>query len=93
MQPLPGAGQQGATGFGAAFPAEGDPVGPDGALARGWAGEPWASSPSPGDLGRAGRWAALALEVQARQEAVARALPRGLLTAYAESTAALTIIP
>ena len=82
--------------------ADPDPVAPDGGLSPHWAAEPWASRPEPGDVERAGRWAALALEVQARQAAELAALPDpraapeppplALLTAYAESAAALLAV-
>ena len=69
------------------------PVRPDGSLHPEW------TSGSPPDPAR---WAALALDVQARQEAALRALPDprptpldpplALLTAYAESAAALLAV-
>ncbi len=75
------------------------PVRDDGALSPDWAAEPWTTRPAPGDLDRAAAWAALALEVQQRQAAGLAALPDPrpqpgstplrLLTAYAESAAAL----
>ena len=78
-----------------------DPVRPDGALSADWAAEPWARAGEP-DLARAGRWALLALQVQARQAAELAALPDPraqpdglplpLLTAYAESAAALLAV-
>ena len=80
-----------------------DPVGPDGQLSPAWAGEPWARPPAdPDALGRAARWAALALRVQAAQADLAVRLPDprpepdsvplALLTARAESAAALLAV-
>ncbi len=82
--------------------SDADPVGATGALSPDWASEPWTARPVPGDLERSGRWAALALQVQARQAAALAALPDprdrpvgpplAVLTAYAESAAALLAV-
>jgi DNA polymerase I len=76
---------------------DGEPVRPDGQLSREWARGGWQD-----DLVRAERWAALALQVQAGQDAALRALPDPrpvsrrpplpVLTAYAESAAALLAV-
>ncbi len=76
-----------------------DPRRPDGTLSPDWAAEPWAVRSEPGDVARAGRWAAAALAVQREQAAALAVLgdprpepvgvPLRLLTAYAESSAAL----
>jgi DNA polymerase-1 len=76
---------------------DGSPIRPDGQLSREWAGGGWAD-----DLPRAQRWAELALEVQAAQASAFRELPDpradprqpplALLTAYAESGAALLAV-
>ena len=97
--PLPGR-SAGPTLFDTA--ADPDPVRADGSLSPDWAAEPWADRPEPGDDDRARRWAALAVEVQARQQAELAALPDprarpagtplALLTAYAESAAALLAV-
>lgn len=75
----------------------GGPVRPDGQLSREWLADRWAA-----DLPSALRWAQLALQVQAGQEALLRALPDprpaaggtplAVLTAYAESAAALLAV-
>jgi DNA polymerase-1 len=77
--------------------ADGEAVRRDGHLSREWVRGGWAD-----DLARAQRWADLALEVQAGQEAALRALPDPraeqrqpplpVLTAYAESGAALLAV-
>ena len=82
--------------------ADVDPVRADGSLSPDWAAEPWAARGEPADLQRACRWAALALDVQRRQQAAlgalpdprpsAKAPPLALLTAYAESAAALLAV-
>ncbi|MBI1376282.1 MAG: DNA polymerase I [Frankiales bacterium] len=75
----------------------GEAVRPDGQLSREWARGHWCDSPAA-----ARRWAALALEVRARQEAAVRALPDPRpapgatslpwLTALSESMAALLAV-
>ncbi|HEU0102627.1 MAG TPA: DNA polymerase [Mycobacteriales bacterium] len=82
--------------------ADQDPVRADGRLSPDWAAEPWAARADPGDLVRAQRWAGLALHVQQRQAEQLAALPDprtapagpplALLTAYAESAAALLAV-
>ena len=76
-----------------------EPVRADGALSPAWAREQWEGA---ADLERAARWAALALRIQQRQAAALAALPDprvapqqpplALLTAYAESAAALLAV-
>ena len=73
---------------------DGAPVRPDGQLSREWLRGDWAHDPA--------RWAALALDLQARQEAELQALgdprqdprlpPLAVLTAWAESAAALLAV-
>ena len=73
------------------------PVLGDGSLSRGWAGGGWSR-----DLQRARRWTELAVELRASQQASLLALPDpratptgpplALLTAYAESAAALLAV-
>jgi DNA polymerase-1 len=78
----------------------GEPVRPDGQLSREWQQGGWAH-----DLAAAERWAVLAVQVQGRQEALLRGLPDprpavrrpqepplAVLTAYAESAAALLAV-
>jgi len=85
------------------LPGDEPPVGPGGLLSPQWAREPWTTAPDePDALDRAARWAALALDVQAGQAAlVARlpdprpepdAVPLAVLTARAESAAALLAV-
>ena len=79
-----------------------EPVRPDGALSARWAGEPWAAGGDDDALRQAARWAALALRAQASQAARLAELPDprpapsgpplALLTAYAESAAALLAV-
>jgi DNA polymerase-1 len=74
----------------------GDPVREDGHLSREWLRQPLL------DLSAAERWASLALELQGRQESLARSIadprraptqaPMALLTAHAESGAALLAV-
>jgi DNA polymerase-1 len=80
-----------------------EPVDADGHLSEAWAREPWASDPAaPGVLGRAARWAALALDVRHRQEQALTAVPDpravplppplAVAGAHAESAAALLAV-
>ncbi len=78
------------------------PVRSDGTLSPEWAREPWSAGGRDDALQRAARWAALALQVQAPQAARLAELPDprrspgspalALLTAYAESCAALLAV-
>jgi DNA polymerase-1 len=75
----------------------GEPIRADGSLSREWAGGGWRS-----DLGAAARWAALALQLQQQQRAALQqiadsrmaptAVPLAVLTAHAESAAALLAV-